>query len=476
VVNVGLLIAGAGPCGIGAAWTAHHEFPEDQFVVVDANLHAGGCASSETTPEGFTFDYGGHVLFPHQKYKEFAELLGTLIHDWDHSVPVRGVYLREKLIPFPIQRNVHRLPLSESAPILADLLRFRTLHRMRKWMFRFQNDAEETLAEYLNGTFGRELTKRVMEPLNQKMWTLSPGEMSSVWVRDRSGSTHRNIPQISLRRLLRHAIFQTDDLGWTASTKVRYPAAGGTGAIWRSAYDRLNAQDFKFGRQITAINTKERRATLSDGAELTYSHLISTMPLDVLLSLCRDRPEWQQFAEKLRKSSALLFGYGLKGILPEIYQGVHTFQCPERDLPFWRVTIPSNVSSGNVPVPGHDYSVLCEISCESRLNEAIDDRWRKSVLDGLRRIGLISPATCIVSTFEKSLKHGYPLPFLGRDELLAAIQRELSSCGILSRGRFGGWRYEISNQDHAFMQGVEAVRFLIAGKPESTYPHSASVN
>jgi hypothetical protein len=34
---------------------------------------------------------------------------------------------------------------------------------------------------------------------------------------------------------------------------------------------------------------------------------------------------------------------------------------------------------------------------------------------------------------------------------------------------FGGWKYEVSNQDHAFMQGVEALDRLISGKPETTY-------
>jgi hypothetical protein len=44
--------------------------------------------------------------------------------------------------------------------------------------------------------------------------------------------------------------------------------------------------------------------------------------------------------------------------------------------------------------------------------------------------------------------------------------------GVLPRGRFGGWRCESSNQDYAFMQGVEAVTAILHGKVENAYwPH-----
>src|SRR5207247_5823176 len=62
--------------------------------------------------------------------------------------------------------------------------------------------------------------------------------------------------------------------------------------------------------------------------------------------------------------------------------------------------------------------------------------------------------------------YGYPTPALGRDAALNAIHPELEKIDIYSRGRFGGWKYEISNQDHSLMQGVELVNKLALDIPE----------
>ena len=44
----------------------------------------------------------------------------------------------------------------------------------------------------------------------------------------------------------------------------------------------------------------------------------------------------------------------------------------------------------------------------------------------------------------------------------------LHSQGIWSRGRLGGWLYEIGNMDHSCMQGVEFVDHVLGGEPERT--------
>jgi hypothetical protein len=65
---------------------------------------------------------------------------------------------------------------------------------------------------------------------------------------------------------------------------------------------------------------------------------------------------------------------------------------------------------------------------------------------------------------------------LQRDTWLEQIEPALYSRQILSRGRFGAWKYEVGNMDHSFMQGVEAVNHILSGEPETTLHFPGVVN
>ena len=54
------------------------------------------------------------------------------------------------------------------------------------------------------------------------------------------------------------------------------------------------------------------------------------------------------------------------------------------------------------------------------------------------------------------------------DEILAEVIPWLEARDIYSRGRFGMWKYEVSNTDHTLMQGVELVNRLVLGEAETT--------
>jgi hypothetical protein len=78
--------------------------------------------------------------------------------------------------------------------------------------------------------------------------------------------------------------------------------------------------------------------------------------------------------------------------------------------------------------------------------------------------------------WHRRLEHGYPTPSLGRDRALAALLPALAARGIFSRGRFGAWKYEVSNQDHSFAQGVEVVDRWLCGGAEETLERPEVVN
>jgi hypothetical protein len=98
------------------------------------------------------------------------------------------------------------------------------------------------------------------------------------------------------------------------------------------------------------------------------------------------------------------------------------------------------------------------------------------VIQGLRVTKLIDSSDAVVSRWYRRLSHGYPTPSLTRDEVLANVLPALESWGIYSRGRFGAWRYEVSNQDHSFMQGVEVIDHIRDGHVEFTHRRPELVN
>src|SRR5262245_1695648 len=59
-----IIIIGAGPTGLGAAYRLK-ELGHTDFMVYESSPYVGGLAHSFTDEKGFTWDIGGHVMFSH---------------------------------------------------------------------------------------------------------------------------------------------------------------------------------------------------------------------------------------------------------------------------------------------------------------------------------------------------------------------------------------------------------------------------
>jgi hypothetical protein len=61
------------------------------------------------------------------------------------------------------------------------------------------------------------------------------------------------------------------------------------------------------------------------------------------------------------------------------------------------------------------------------------------------------------------------VPTRERDRALRTIQPWLMERDVYSRGRFGSWRYEMGNMDHAVKMGIDVARLLVEGRPEELW-------
>lgn len=95
-------------------------------------------------------------------------------------------------------------------------------------------------------------------------------------------------------------------------------------------------------------------------------------------------------------------------------------------------------------------------------------------IQGCINTTLLSSTDEIVSTYHRAFDHGYPTPSLERDGVLQQLLPRLQAKDIHSRGRFGSWKYEVGNQDHSFMLGVEAVDNILHGCKYNTSFHSCT--
>jgi protoporphyrinogen oxidase len=275
--------------------------------------------------------------------------------------------------------------------------------------------------------------------------------------------------------VLKNLVYQTDDRVWGPNNTFRFPTRGGTGAIWKACAARLPGKQQAYNSVVTSIDLQKRMLVLSDGSTFTYDKLISTVPLAELVKLS-GRPDLDPIVKRgLLWASSNIVGLGIAGQPPESLREKNWIYFTESNCPFYRVTVFSNYAEANVPAPGSTWSLMCEVS-ESGYRSLDQQSLIDNVVDGAVATRLVKDARQILSRWSYRAAYGYPVPGLQRDAALAHLLPEFERFGVYSRGRFGLWKYEVSNQDHSFMQGVEIIERVVNGRSEITASEADLVN
>ncbi len=434
-----IVIIGAGPAGLGAGWRLN-ELGYKDFVIYDKNPYVGGLATSFVDDAGFTWDIGGHVLHSHYPYfdRMFEKVMQGEYFTHERE---SWVWIHDRFVPYPFQNNIHRLPPKIREECLSGLYEV-TKNKPSK---------PRHFADWIRASFGKGIAKHFLLPYNRKVWAYPPEKMGYQWVGDR-------VAKVDIGRIEQNIRDSKDDVSWGPNAVFHYPKHGGTGDIWRRVAKRFT-DHLMLNKTVVSIDAQRKTVRFADGSADSYDMLFTSMPIDLLAQMTKGMI-FPKPKDALHHSAVTIVGLGIAGRVPQALSTKCWIYFPDHSIPFFRATVLSNYSKYNAPKG--TWSLLTEIT-SSQDRPLPDGDVSAYVIERVRDIKLIPQGQRIIDVWTMTSPYGYPTPTLARDAYVDPTLRRLEERDIYSRGRFGMWKYEISNQDHTFMQGVEWVGSILKG-------------
>jgi UDP-galactopyranose mutase len=465
-------IIGAGPTGLSAAYHA----PDS--VLLEANDTVGGwCRSIEEN--GFTFDFAGHIMFSNEPYvhEMYDKLLGDNVHWQDREA---WIYSKDVHTRYPFQGALYGLPpeVIKECIVGAIEARFGGINttgnktsaegrdsacrvgdvkdccgdgvlestvRLVKPKAVPKNSAEPyaNFEEFIYKVWGAGVAKHFAIPYNRKLWAVDLKEMETSWLGGR-------VPLPDLEEMIEGAL-QPVAKPMGPNARFGYPLKGGFQSLMNGFLPHIKGR-LRLNSEVVSISPAQHRVTLSDGATLEYGHLISTMPLPVLLKSIRGEvpARIRQAAESLRHISVRCVNLGIGR--PNLTEK-HWIYYPE-DTVFHRIFVQGNASPHCNPPGG--FGLTCEITHAPGKPLPCDgDALIEQCIRDCRKVGIISEQDPIWAANQVEMPHAYVIYDHARAANVKLIRDWLAERDIILAGRYSEWEYY--NSDHAFLAGKRAV-------------------
>jgi protoporphyrinogen oxidase len=449
-----IVIMGAGPAGLTAAWELVKAGLD--VTVWEADPTYVGGISRTVQADGFRFDIGGHRFF--SKSEEVNEVWREIMPDDFVDCPrLSRIYYRKKFFSYPLEAVDSFLKLGpfETAGILLSYIRARA-NPIRP---------ETTFAQWVTNRFGQRLFDMFFKSYTEKVWGISCDEISADWAAQR-------IKGLSLREAVLSA-FQGKKAAPTAKTLIRnffYPRLG-PGQMWETAAQKIAARggEICLDRRVRTIHWNETGVTHITGTDQAgkfYQQegmkFISSIPLQELM-LALDPPPPKEVvaaarALRYRDFITVCLVVNRAQVFPDTWIYIH-----DPTVKVGRVQNYKNWSAAMVPDPK-----LTSLGMEYFCFEG-DGLWTSSEHDLAQlaiceavEIGLIKESE-VQDAFVVRMPKAYPIYDQDYHRHVETIRAWVSMFGNLQPvGRNGMHHY--NNQDHSMMTAMLAAKNIQGGE------------
>ncbi|MDF1815554.1 MAG: NAD(P)/FAD-dependent oxidoreductase [Verrucomicrobiales bacterium] len=449
-----VVIIGAGPAGLTAAWqlVKHGR----NVIIFEADPEYVGGISRTVEYKGFRFDIGGHRFF--SKSKEIEAL-------WDELLPKEGdmltrkrrsrIYYRNRFFSYPLKpfEALFGLGVWESTRCAMSYLKAR--------LFPVPNP--KNFAEWVSNQFGSRLFSMFFKTYTEKVWGMPCTEISVDWAAQR-------IKGLNLSKAVWNALFprrKSTDVK-TLIGSFRYPKKG-PGMLWENCAEMVKAKggEIRMGHRVTGLKLDgglwKVTAVDTNGNEETVTgrHVISTAAMRDLSNMITPapNPETLASAESLKYRDFITVAVILENNDEFDDQWIYIH---DPDVQVGRIQNYKAWSPAMVP----DQSKSCyglEYFCFAR-NDGLwamsDTELKELAVVELEKLGLARAEQALDAKVVRQRK-AYPVYDEGYSRHVDVIRKELEEKypGLHLIGRNGMHKY--NNQDHSMMTAILCVENIV---------------
>lgn len=501
-----VLIIGAGPAGLTAAYELLSKTKEDMEVIVFEESGDMGGISKTVNYKGNRMDMGGHRFF--SKVPEVNEW-------WNHMLPMQGApswddIALERQIPLADQGPdpekedrvmLHRNRVSRiffnkkffDYPISLKFETFKNMGFLTTIQVGFSYLAtlihkrkENSLEDFYINRFGKKLYSMFFENYTENLWGKNPSEIAPDWGAQRV----KGLSVIAIIKDIFGKMMPFKKKNRHVETSLiesfSYPKLG-PGQLWdvtAAEIEKLGGTILRHAK-VTGIRKNENNIITSlqyeqDGELKTMEGdiVISSMPVKDLIAGMNDVPaEPARIAKGLPYRDYMTLGVlipklNLKNktkiktignIVPDNWVYVH-----DRTVKMGRFQIYNNWSPYMVKDLEHTVWVGLEYFCQEGDDfwNMTDEEFSKLGINEMIKMGLIDSPEVVMDTHAERVKKAYPAYFDTYSEIDTLIDYLNTIDNLYCVGRNGQHRY--NNIDHSMVTSFETVNNILSGKKDKS--------
>ena len=459
-----VVIIGAGPAGLTAAYEFLKNKGNYEVMVLEESMQVGGL-SKTIVYDGNRMDLGGHRFFT--KDDEVMNL-------WKKILPIQNdkllerprvshIFYNGKFFDYPVNLSFNTIKnLGFKETIVAGFSYLKSI---------FHKLPEDNLENFYINRFGKKLYEIFFKDYTEKLWGIEPKDIDSSWGSQRvKGISIKEVLKDYFKRLFKIKSKKTET---SLIDKFLYPKYG-PGMMYEEMANEINKMGgvVKLNSKVIAI--KKKNDSISEVIyqekdiikKCTCDYLISSMPIKDLINCMNSVPKnIKSISNKLPYRDFLTIGVVLdkikikdkksKGLIPDTWIYV---QSKKQKL--GRIQVFNNWSKYLLK-DDNTISLGLEYFCNEN-----DDFWltenellKDFAINELNDMGIIDKETKVLTYHVERVKKAYPAYF-GAYISFPKVKDYLDNIGNLyCIGRNGMHRY--NNMDHSMKTAMVCVNNII---------------